>query len=98
VLLHERRVRSRGRCAIAVFAALAVGLVGCSPAEDTAPVVSNLDWSADDRDGTDPAVDPDLDPGVPEALQFTADLVGGGTFSGSSVADRPVVFWFWVPT
>jgi len=35
---------------------------------------------------------------VPEALQFTAPLVGGGTFDGAAAAGRPTVFWFWAPT
>ncbi|MBI5088574.1 MAG: hypothetical protein HZB15_06860 [Actinobacteria bacterium] len=35
---------------------------------------------------------------VPEALRFTAPLVGGGEFDGSVVAGRPVAFWFWAPT
>jgi len=35
---------------------------------------------------------------VPEALQFTAPLVGGGTFDGAAVAGKPTVFWFWAPT
>jgi hypothetical protein len=35
---------------------------------------------------------------VPEALQFTAPLVGGGEFSGAAVADKPTLFWFWAPT
>jgi hypothetical protein len=35
---------------------------------------------------------------VPEALQFTAPLVGGGEFSGDTVAGKPTLFWFWAPT
>ena len=35
---------------------------------------------------------------VPEALQFTAPLVGGGTFDGAAAAGKPTVFWFWAPT
>lgn len=35
---------------------------------------------------------------VPEALQFTAPLVGGGEFDGADVALKPTVFWFWAPT
>ncbi len=34
----------------------------------------------------------------PEALRFTAPLVGGGTFDGAAMGERPVVFWFWAPT
>lgn len=39
-----------------------------------------------------------VDTAVPEALRFTAPLVGGGEFDGSAVAGRPVAFWFWAPT
>jgi hypothetical protein len=37
---------------------------------------------------------------VPEALAFTAPLVGGGTFDGAAAAaaGKPTVFWFWAPT
>ncbi len=47
---------------------------------------------ATDPSPTDPAVV------VPEALQFTAPLVGGGTFDGAAAAGKPTVFWFWAPT
>jgi hypothetical protein len=43
-------------------------------------------------DTTAPAVQ------VPEALQFSAPLVGGGEFTGADYADKPTVFWFWAPT
>jgi hypothetical protein len=39
-----------------------------------------------------------LDSAVPEALRFTAPLVGSGEFDGAAVAGRPVAFWFWAPT
>jgi peroxiredoxin len=39
-----------------------------------------------------------VDTAVPEALRFTAPLVGGGEFDGSAVAGRPIAFWFWAPT
>ena len=35
---------------------------------------------------------------VPELLQFTAALVGGGKFSGADYAGRASAFWFWAPT
>jgi hypothetical protein len=34
---------------------------------------------------------------VPEALRFTAPLVGGGEFDGAEYAGAPVAFWFWAP-
>jgi hypothetical protein len=42
--------------------------------------------------------DTPLDSAVPEALRFTAPLVGGGEFDGAAPAGRPVAFWFWAPT
>ena len=35
---------------------------------------------------------------VPELLQFTAPLVGGGEFAGADYAGRATAFWFWAPT
>jgi len=35
---------------------------------------------------------------VPELLQFTASLVGGGEFSGLDYAGQASAFWFWAPT
>lgn len=35
---------------------------------------------------------------VPELLQFSAPLVGGGKFVGSDYASRATAFWFWAPT
>jgi hypothetical protein len=35
---------------------------------------------------------------APEALQFTAPLVGGGELDAVTLADKPTVFWFWAPT
>ena len=34
---------------------------------------------------------------VPEALDFTAGLVGGGEFVGAELAGDNTVFWFWAP-
>ena len=36
--------------------------------------------------------------GIPAALRFTVDRVGGGTIDAASYAGRPVAFWFWAPT
>ena len=34
---------------------------------------------------------------VPDALAFSAPLVGGGTLDLGSLAGKPVVMWFWAP-
>lgn len=35
---------------------------------------------------------------VPEALRFSAPLVGGGTFDGAAYSGKPLALWFWGPT
>ncbi len=60
-------------------------------ADTTTPTTGGDDTTAEPAP-TEPAVV------VPEALQFTAPLVGGGTFDGAAVAGKPTVFWFWAPT
>jgi hypothetical protein len=62
---------------------------------DTTAVPSDDD-TVDDPATTTPVTDPAVV--VPGALQFTAPLVGGGTFDGAAVAGKPTVFWFWAPT
>ena len=58
-----------------------------------APSVTSSDSDpVDEPAATDSAVE------VPQALQFTAPLVGGGTFDGAAYTGKPTVFWFWAPT
>ncbi len=63
--------------------------------DETAAPTGDIDDTAPAAGDSTPA-DPDVV--VPEALQFTAPLVGGGTFDGAALADKPTVFWFWAPT
>jgi hypothetical protein len=70
----------------------------------TGPAASGAP-ATDSTDGTTPAPTEPAAAGpteapvvVPEALQFTAPLVGGGEFDGAAVAGTPTVFWFWAPT
>ena len=60
--------------------------------EDPTAETGDTSPTATDPSPTDPAVV------VPEALQFTAPLVGGGTFDGAAAAGKPTVFWSWAPT
>jgi hypothetical protein len=82
----------RSACLGAIAAALLlVGATACaSESNDTTAASSGVG----DPAPAAPAV------GVPEALQFTAPLVGGGTFDGAAAAaaGKPTVFWFWAPT
>ncbi|MEO3859837.1 redoxin domain-containing protein [Acrocarpospora sp. B8E8] len=34
---------------------------------------------------------------VPASLRFTAKTLSGDSFDGTSLAGKPVVFWFWAP-
>ena len=71
-----------------MIVALSMGLAACGSTQDgLSPERSTSDSPSANNDDR-----------VPDALQFTAELVGGGTFSGSSTAGQPVVLWFWGPT
>jgi hypothetical protein len=71
---------------------------------DTATTTPSDDTTAPATDGTAPATDGTTAPDptgaqvVPDILQFSAPLVGGGTFDGAAVAGIPTAFWFWAPT
>ncbi len=68
--------------------------VSTTPAPSTDGTTAQPD--GDDTDNEPTPTEPVV--AVPEALQFTAPLVGGGTFDGTASAGRPTVFWFWAPT
>jgi hypothetical protein len=66
-----------------------------APSTDAGPGTTppaGSDTTTAEPSPTEPAV------AVPELLQFTAPLVGGGTFDGAAAAGKPTVFWFWAPT
>jgi hypothetical protein len=77
-------------------------------ADDTADAGSNTATTMPSDDTTAPATapatdgttapDPTTAAVVPDILQFSAPLVGGGTFDGAAVAGIPTAFWFWAPT
>jgi hypothetical protein len=100
--------RSRSRIVAATFA---LGLVaaacssgsgsgGSNAAAPSQSTPATVDASALGVPGSDGAPTDGGDPtaAVPQALQFTAPLVGGGEFTGADFADKPTVFWFWAPT
>lgn len=80
--------------------------LGTDAASTTTPADTDTDNGTNTNTGTGTGSDSDSDDPatteaavvVPEALQFTAPLVGGGTFDGAAVAGKPTVFWFWAPT
>jgi hypothetical protein len=77
-----------------------------APAPTTAGSPATTDPTAAPEAAATTTADADADPGpfeeapaaVPAALQFTAPLVGGGSFDGATAAGKPTVFWFWAPT
>ena len=44
-----------------------------------------------------PAAPPAAAGDTPEALNWSAELVGGGQLDGGELAGRDVVLWFWAP-
>jgi hypothetical protein len=101
-----------GAVALALTAAACSSSGSSDTASDTASVQTDATRTEETRDTTgavgevesadtrpDAATAPvDTAVVVPEALQFTAPLVGGGEFSGAAVAGKPTLFWFWAPT
>ncbi|WP_431876043.1 TlpA family protein disulfide reductase [Micromonospora marina] len=81
----------------AALTAVVLALAGCGAAEPPAG-----------RDGTSAGPDVTAQPTtvaptaggatdapVPETLAFTGRTIDGGAFSGSSLAGKPAVLWFW---
>ena len=77
-----------------------------SDTDDAATVPSTASQPDSTTSGASPVTAPTSPDGtaatataaVPEALAFTAPLVGGGEFTGADYVDKPTVFWFWAPT
>jgi hypothetical protein len=103
--------RSRRIVALCCATGLVLAACGSDTGSEAAPSISvtaapdatSADTAAPDTASGDTAAPADTDgvgePAavVPATLQFSAPLVGGGTFDGASVAGAPVVFWFWAP-
>jgi hypothetical protein len=63
---------------------------------------SNAGYDDDDDDAASQTADPTVTTSnerseVPAALRFRAPLVGGGEIDMATLADQPVVLWFWAP-
>ena len=70
-------------------AVLAVAVLGgCSGASD----------GGSSTDASTAAQGVETGAAVAEVLRFSAPIVGGGELDGSTLAGRPVAFWFWAPT
>lgn len=82
-------------------------LVACGGADDPAAEPAPATAAPSATDATTPPesstaatpapTDGSVDAAVPEALDFSAPLVGGGTIELGASAGRPVLLWFWAP-
>jgi hypothetical protein len=79
-------VRRPRRGSFLVLAALAVALSSCQVDRTPAAATSAA---------TSPAATPSST--VPAVLDFSAPLLSGGSFDGSSLRGKDVAFWFWAP-
>lgn len=89
----------RGRAVVAVSLLTFVAACGGAAKQTSQPPVDET--TADTAPPSPPATDSVSAGGaaaVPELLQFTAPLVGGGEFDGAAYAGRTTAFWFWAPT
>lgn len=89
--------RSRGvaaRVAVALLATVMLGACGSDAGSDGASSGSGSGATVPAPAGGATSIPV----AVPDALDFTAPLVGGGTFDGADLAGQPVAFWFWAPT
>ena len=95
---------------LAVPAVIAVALAACGGGADepdaatapttTAAAIERPATSEGSSESTGTPESTGIDAGgaiVPEALQFSAPLVGGGDIEMASLAGRPVLLWFWAP-
>lgn len=64
-----------------------------TPADTAAPTDSGPAATGAGSDTTAPPA-----AAAPEALQFAAPLVGGGTIDFTQFAGKTVALWFWAPT
>ncbi len=80
-------------CLAAILAACG-GTADPAPGDAVAPSPTEppASASAAPAEATAP---PNVD--VPEALQLSAPLVGGGEIELGALAGRPVLLWFWAP-
>lgn len=65
-----------------------------APVESDAPTPTSGPASTDGPVDAGSAVVPAE---VPDALQFSAPLLGGGDIEMATLAGRPVLLWFWSP-
>lgn len=62
--------------------------------DDTQVTSDDTGTDTDTDNGSDEA---EFVPSAPEILQVTAPLIGGGELDLATLADRPLLLWFWSP-
>lgn len=81
--------------------------VACGASSDSADDATAIPGASDVAQETEPeapAEPGDISAGpspsgdVPEILQFTSTLVGGGELDAAGLSGTPTAFWFWSPT
>lgn len=84
---------SRVRLMILTLAVTALVAAGCADAGSGDP---DAGGAAEPGTGAEPPSSAEPGTGaVPEALDFRAPTVGGGELDATTLAGRPVAFWFW---
>ncbi len=68
---------------------------GSSTDESSTAEPSGTEPADDEPATTEPSGDPIAE--APEILRISAPLVGGGELDLATVADRPLLLWFWAP-
>lgn len=93
----------RGPALVAAVVVMLALVGGCAD-DDATSKAAGSDSSAAARttdpapSGSSPADGPASSGAVvPDVLRFEAETVSGDSFSGASVAGKPVVVWFWAP-
>ena len=71
--------------ALAIFALVAPACAKSAPTGDRSATSPGLQEASPSRGA------------VPEVLDFTAPLLGGGTLHGADYAGQDVAIWFWAP-
>ena len=65
-----------------------------APVTAVAPSTTRPPASTTDLDETTTSAPP---VSVPEARDWSADLVGGGRIDMAELGERPILLWFWAP-
>ncbi|MEY2974986.1 MAG: hypothetical protein RIR49_1406 [Actinomycetota bacterium] len=93
---------------MALITSAAIGLIACAPDDGAGPgdttaqappattgtVLPTPDGTADPT-MAEPATPPSAPP--PEAIDWSAPLIGGGSIDMRGFTNRAVMLWFWAP-